>query len=123
MAASKVGTMGWLDLTVDNADEVKAFYQQVVGWTSADVSMGEYNDYMMKAENGNETAGICHNRDANKGLPAKWLPYFIIADIKSSLTSVTNLGGKQLSEIRSYGDSRFVIIKDPAGAVCALYQE
>ena len=34
------GTVGWFDLTIDNADEIREFYEQVVGWTSTPLSMG-----------------------------------------------------------------------------------
>jgi catechol-2,3-dioxygenase len=30
----QVGTIGWVDLTVPNADEVRDFYMEVVGWKS-----------------------------------------------------------------------------------------
>ncbi|MGB2426198.1 MAG: VOC family protein [Alteromonas sp.] len=124
MTKSKIGTMGWLDLTVDNAVGVKSIYQQVVGWASEDAAMGDYSDYMMKkAKSGKETADTCHNRGANKGLSAKWLLYAIIADIGASLANVVVLGGKLLYEIRSYGDSRFALTENPAVAVCELYQE
>jgi predicted enzyme related to lactoylglutathione lyase len=29
---SDVGKIGWLDLTVDDADAVRDFYREVVGW-------------------------------------------------------------------------------------------
>jgi predicted enzyme related to lactoylglutathione lyase len=35
-----VGSIGWCDLTVENADTIRDFYRGVVGWTSTDVDMG-----------------------------------------------------------------------------------
>jgi len=46
---SKVGTIGWTDLTVSNAEEIRNFYSDVVGWTSDPVDMGGYNDFNMNA--------------------------------------------------------------------------
>ena len=35
------GTVGWLDLTVENAGEIRDFYREVVGWKSDTVDMGD----------------------------------------------------------------------------------
>ncbi len=43
----KVGTVAWIDLTVDDAGSVKDFYRQVVGWKTEDVDMGDYCDFNM----------------------------------------------------------------------------
>ncbi|MBT0586307.1 VOC family protein [Alteromonas oceanisediminis] len=124
MNDSKIGQMGWIDLTVDNADEIKDFYASVVGWSTQRVEMDGYNDYSMQMPvSGKDVAGICHRKGSNAELPAKWLPYFIVQDIEHALANVVARNGKTLSDIRTYGNSKFVIIEDPAGAVCALYQE
>ena len=124
MANSNIGKVGWLDLTVDDASSVRDFYQAVVGWTTTEVSMGDYADYSMKPPHlDGDVAGICHKRGGNADIPTQWMPYFIVADIQDSLQAVKQLGGEAITAVKSYGDSQFVIIKDPAGAVCALYQE
>ena len=70
----KTGTIGWTDLTVENADAVRDFYQAVVGWTPGAVSMGDYDDYAMSPQ-GSEmpVAGICHARGVNAGQPPVWM--------------------------------------------------
>lgn len=40
MTAPAVGSIGWLDLTVDDAPGLRDFYSAVVGWTPAEVPMG-----------------------------------------------------------------------------------
>jgi hypothetical protein len=42
---SPAGKMIWFDLTIDNADAVRDFYAQVVGWRPSPVDMGEYALY------------------------------------------------------------------------------
>ena len=76
--ANKIGTIGWMDLTVDDADAVRNFYSAVVGWEPQDVSMGDYSDYCMAPPkdiraDGHPVAGICHRRGANADLPPVWL--------------------------------------------------
>ena len=52
---SDIGTIVWQDLTVDNADEIKDFYSQVVGWHSEPVNMGGYSDYEIASPDVGET--------------------------------------------------------------------
>ena len=41
-----------------------------------------------------------------------------------SIADIQQLGGKVLSSMKLYGrDSRFFIVQDPAGAVCALLED
>ncbi|WP_026374668.1 VOC family protein [Aestuariibacter salexigens] len=122
MASMHVGAVGWLDLTVDEADSIRDFYQDVVGWHPKPVNMGEYADYSMQNHDGEDIAGICHKRGPNGDLPSYWLPYFVVENLDDSMQAATAQGGKIVTEVKSIGDSRYVIIKDPAGAVCALYQ-
>ena len=35
-----IGTVGWFDLTVDNAETVRDFYREVAGWNPSEVEMG-----------------------------------------------------------------------------------
>ena len=124
MSESKIGKIGWIDLTVENGDLVKSFYEKVVGWKVHPVSMGEYDDYcMIPADESDPIAGICHAREGNKGLPSQWLLYIHVADLKASITECEKNGGKLIREARPLSGGLFAVIRDPAGAVCALFQE
>jgi predicted enzyme related to lactoylglutathione lyase len=123
--APKIGTIGWFDLTVPDAKTVRAFYQAVVGWTSSDVAVGDYQDFCMHPpeERSAPVAGICHARGENAGLPAQWLLYITVADLAASLTNCVENGGEVLSGPKTAaGSGQFAVIRDPAGAVAALYQ-
>lgn len=118
-----IGSIGWVDLTVPNADKVRDFYATVTGWTTQDLSMGGYEDYLMVAESGTPTAGVCWRQGENAHLPPVWLMYIIVADLDASLAAVRANGGKVLSEAKNMGEhGRYAIIEDPAGAACALHQ-
>jgi len=120
---NKQGKMAWMDLTVPNAEQVKDFYQEVVGWEVEEVSMGDYNDYsMMSPIDKKAVTGICHAKGPNADIPASWMPYFIVTDLNASIQSVEKQGGEVLTSIKSMGETdKYVFIKDPAGAMCALY--
>ena len=115
------GTIAWHDLTVADAPMLRDFYRAVVGWEPEPIAMGDYSDFVMRAD-GEDVAGVCHARGANAGLPAQWLVYITVADLDHSLAECERLGGRALTPIRSYGGGRYAVIEDPAGAVCALYQ-
>jgi len=120
----EVGTIGWTDLTVKNANEVRDFYSKVVGWKFEAVDMGGYNDYNMNApESGNAIAGVCHARGSNADLPSQWLMYITIANLDESIKHCENLGGKVIfGPKRMAGHGRYCVIEDPAGAVAALFE-
>ncbi|MDB5350704.1 MAG: Glyoxalase/bleomycin resistance protein/dioxygenase [Planctomycetota bacterium] len=121
---SSLGRIGWIDLSVPNAGAVRDFYQAVVGWTTSEVPMGAYSDYCVHPQGeATPVAGICHARGENAKLPPVWLIYVNVPDIDASLSRCVELGGAILDGPRSMGGmGRFAAIRDPAGAVMALFE-
>jgi uncharacterized protein len=118
-----VGTVGWHDLTVPDAERVRDFYQAVLGWTASPVDMGEYSDFNMTPPGSDQpTAGICHARGGNANVPAQWMLYFFVANLEASVRACTERGGTVFTGPRAAGGGSICVIKDPAGAVCALYE-
>jgi hypothetical protein len=116
-----VGRVTWVDLTVDDAESVRDFYASVVGWRPEPVDMGAYADFNMTGPaDGVPRAGVCHARGANAGLPPVWLVYFEVRDLEAALREVRDRGGDVLVGPRSSGQGGFAVIRDPAGAICAL---
>lgn len=141
MYGNKLGEMAWMDLSVPDANHIKDFYQQVLGWQSEAIAMTaqdeKYNDFVMSTPSNKEqianagdgdssagfATGICHAKGTNANIPATWLPYFLVADIEHAAIKVKEHGGKLVTEIKSMGADQYVIIEDPAGAHCALYHK
>lgn len=120
---ARIGRIEWLDLTVQDADQTRNFYEQVVGWTSSPVSMGDYEDHCMLAADDQVVAGVCHARGSNASLPPQWIVYINVDDLEKSLAAVSEHGGQVLGEIRKMpGSGRYCLIADPAGAVCSLFE-
>ncbi len=118
----KVGTIGWRDLTVENAEKIRDFYVSVVGWESQPVDMGDYTDFNMIAPGIKESvAGVCHARNSNANLPPQWLMYIVVEDVDRSAKRCVELGGEVIAGPRPMDGGRFCVIRDPASAVCALY--
>lgn len=118
------GTVGWIDLTVDNADGVRDFYSDVIGWEAEGCDMGGYEDYVMKPPRGEGVAGVCHARGTNADAPqGRWTVYFVVDDLDDSLERVKARGGEVIGGPKgAAGKDRYAFIRDPGGGMCALYQ-
>lgn len=112
------------DITVPNANELRDFYQQVIGWESEEMVLsdrdGKYADYVMKDKEGNWVGGICHARGQNVGIPPQWIIYVNVEDIEQSVKKCVELGGKVIKELRNENVLVYAMIEDPIGAVMAL---
>ncbi len=121
--AEEIGKIGWIDMTVENAEELRDFYATVVGLKSEAVDMGGYSDFTMTMPaSGEAVSGICHARGSNADLPGGWLIYFVVADLDASAAACVANGGKLRCEPRTLSGGGFCVIEDPNGAVAALYQ-
>jgi predicted enzyme related to lactoylglutathione lyase len=117
------GTIGWVDLTVENAEEVRDFYKAVCGWKTSPVSMGDYDDWCMnRPDTGEAVAGVCHRRGTNADLPSQWLVYVTVPDARTAAEHAVENGGEIVAGPRAMGHGVIAVVRDPAGAVLALYQ-
>lgn len=116
------GSLGWLDLTVEDADGIRDFYAAVVGWSVEPCPMDGYSDYVMKSSDGEAVAGVCHARGTNSEMPGGWLPYVVVADMDRSVGACTERGGRVLVGPMKSGDGTICVIEDPSGASIALYR-
>lgn len=117
-----IGSIGWVDLTVPDAPKLRDFYASVVGLGTEDVDMGEYADFTMMDSSGTAVAGVCHKRGTNAAQPSTWMIYFIVADCAASAQRTVELGGEVVVGPKTMGSAQYCVVKDPAGAHCALYQ-
>jgi len=118
-----IGAINWMDITVEDAEALRAFYEKTVGWNSMPIGMGDYNDYcMMSPEDHQVRTGICHAKGVNASIPPQWVMYINVANLDESLSAALENGGEIVNGPRNMGESRFCIIRDPAGAVVGLFQ-
>ena len=117
------GQIIWVDLTVPDAEGLRDFYSQLVGWQPQPVDMGGYNDFNMMLPDGSApAAGICYARGENANLPAQWLIYITVENLAKAIEDCIALGGALLTEPKMQPDHRFCVVQDPAGAVVALVE-
>lgn len=121
---SKTGKILWQDLTVDNAEQIKDFYCEVIGWTFSEANQGDYNDYNIISNSDNEViAGICHKRGSLANFPSQWLNYVIVESVDVCIEKCNKLGGKIIVGPAFMGKQKYIVIQDPAGAYIALMEE
>lgn len=121
MSQMAVGKVGWIDNTAENAGDLRKFYEAVIGWESEPVPVEDHEDFNMTV-NGEPQAGICHRVGVNADVPPGWMVYFVVADLDASLQAVVAQGGSVIADRREGSGPGFAYIKDPGGAVCALFQ-
>lgn len=111
----------WVDLTVPDAEGLRDFYEAVAGWRPAPVEMDGYADYnMIEPATGTPVAGVCHARGPNVDMPPVWIVYFRVHDLDAALEACRREGGDVMTPVRGAAGYRYALIRDPAGAVCAL---
>lgn len=115
-----VGSIVWRDLTVNNAVQVRDFYQTVVGWQVEACDMGDYSDFSMLAADDECVAGVCHHRGVNEGIPPQWLQYVQVENLDDCISKAKSLGGEIVYGPKTLAGQHFCVVRDPAGAVLAL---
>jgi len=119
---ANIGKILWCDLTVKDAEKIKEFYEEVVGWGSSEVAVDDYIDFNMVSEEGGIIAGICHKKGSNRNIPPQWINYIIVKSLDESIRRCLDLGGKVVDGPRKMGKKAYALIRDPAGAFIALIE-
>ena len=126
MGDDAIGTIGWVDLTVEHADRVRDFYAAVVGWESTGVEMGGYEDFAVGPPGSGGVAGVCFARGGNAEIAEKvgaaWLMYVTVRSVDDALAACRANGGELLVGPKSMGSHRYAVIRDPGGAAMAVIE-
>ena len=112
------GALTWNELACSDMDAAERFYSDLFGWTITpleDMPM-PYSAIKTTAESTN--GGM---RPVMDGEPPNWLVYFGADDIERSLANLRELGGGTLTGAMDIGVGKIAIVRDPQGAVFALY--
>ncbi len=84
----------WMDLTVEDAEEVRDFYSEVIGWKTQPLDMGSYDDFVMVNDDQEPIAGVCHARGENADLPPVWIAYVQVESVDKSIKTCIEKGGQ-----------------------------
>jgi uncharacterized protein len=112
------GAFTWNELASPDVDASAGFYGDLFGWTTERMESGSFPYLVVKSADGRSNGGI---RPQMPEEPPNWLVYFGTDDIDGAATKVEELGGSKLAGPMSIGPGRFAVVRDPQGAVFALY--
>jgi predicted enzyme related to lactoylglutathione lyase len=116
------GRFIWYELITSDIAAAKAFYGEVVGWTSQAMPMPE-GDYTIFQADGQGVGGVMDFPPEVKaqGVPPNWTSYVAVDDADAAAEKVKALGGSVLRAPDDIpGIGRFAIVADPQGAVIAI---
>src|SRR5919204_782027 len=107
------GVFVWEELATSDADAAQRFYEQVFGWTTADMGP-EYGGYRIFNRGETGVAGLMAPEDP---VPTHWKPYVAVEDPDATVAKATELGGETLLEPMDVPKvGRLAVLRDPQGA-------
>lgn len=113
------GALVWNELQSPDLDASTSFYRELFGWEVAPFEGAGPDPYLSIRNGGRANGGM---RPATPpGTPPFWLVYFGVEDLDASLAQVGELGGGTLAGPIEMGPMRLGVVRDPQGAVFALY--
>jgi predicted enzyme related to lactoylglutathione lyase len=116
------GTVCWADLSTSDPEKAKQFYTQLFGWKIAAAEQ-DPSGYL-HIQNGEDfIGGIPQAGNRDPQVPSHWLIYFLVSDVDAAANKASQLGGHTLvapQDIPQAG--RMAIVRDPQGAVFALFK-
>ena len=125
-APASEGAFLWDELLTTDVDGAKRFYSEVVGWTTAEMDMGEMGVYTLFRRGGDVDSAGCMTlpeKAREMGAPPHWLAYLATDDVDAAVAKAATLGGTTLvnpMDVPNVG--RFAVLQDPTGAVFGLFK-
>ena len=121
---SNRGRFVWYELLTKDPEAAKAFYTELLGWTTENFEggMGPYTMWM-RAESA-PVGGVMKLPDeaVAQGAPSHWLGYVHTPDTDATVARTKELGGKVFAgpmDIPTVG--RIAVLGDPQGAMFAVH--
>lgn len=112
------GALCWNELQTTDIDAAADFYRNLFGWSTQPFEQSP-DPYLVIQNQGRGNGGI--RPVTPPGTPPYWLVYFATADIEQGLATVEELGGAKLAGPIDIGIATIGVVRDPQGAVFALY--
>ena len=112
------GALAWNELASPDPGVSADFYGSLFGWTFNEMENSP-TPYLIITNGERANGGIRELGD--EPVPPHWMPYFGIDDIDSGLARTKELGGTVLSGPVDIGIAKIGVIRDPQGAVLAIY--
>jgi uncharacterized protein len=115
------GTVCWADLSTPDPDTAVKFYSDLFGWV---ISAGDDPSGYLHIKNGDTfIGGVPPASVRNPQAPPHWMLYFFVSSCDAAASTAEQLGATFLLRPFSVEHvGRMAIVKDPQGALFALFQ-
>jgi uncharacterized protein len=119
--SAPVGAPCWIELSTSDPDRSRAFYGELLGWTSEQMG-DDYGSYINFAKDGERIAGAMAN-DPASGQPDGWLTYLASADAKATVDAAQAAGGQVVVDAMDVMEmGTMAVVIDPGGAGIGIWQ-
>jgi predicted enzyme related to lactoylglutathione lyase len=115
------GTLTWNELGTPDAVEAVGFYEQLFGWSTERME-GASPPYLIVRVGDRSNGGARTFSPPEQGMPSYWLSYFFVVSATAFAVRVGELGGTVLGGPIDVPAGRFVVARDPQGAVFAAVE-
>jgi predicted enzyme related to lactoylglutathione lyase len=120
------GAFCWYELTVNDTDAAKSFYNGLFGWEAGGHAHDGDTDhaYIEFTLGKQHIAGMMKILPEWGNVPPAWTGYINVANCDETARNCSALGGKVLTAPTDIPEAtgRFAILQDPQSAVIGLYQ-
>ena len=117
-----LGRHVWSELMTTDTKAAEAFYDKVIGWTSAPSAVSPKPYTQFKRSGDVPVAGLMET-PAGMNMPPCWAMYVAVPALDAAVAHVKRLGGSELSEVIDIPTvGRLQMLKDPQGAAFYLIQ-
>ena len=113
------GCLAWNDLQTSDPSPAADFYAALFGWEMEPIEDDGKLVYVTIKNVGSSNGGIMPSQN---GGPPYWLAYFTVASSEKALAKARDLGGQVLAGPQDIGAGRISVLRDPQGAVFAVYE-
>lgn len=111
------GTPGWFELHTRDYERTRAFYREVLGWTTRVESDTADFRYTTLVDGDVQYAGVMDGTGhLPDGVPAHWGVYVRVTDTDAAVAAATALGATVLMGSADTPYGRLAVCADPTGA-------
>ena len=116
------GAFSWVEYQGQDAQAARTFYENVLGWTVADLPMADGSSYPGIVLGEQPVGGFAPQcKGSGNGGGSAWLAYVTVDDVDTRAKAAADSGGQILAEpFDAPGVGRVAIVQDPTGASLAL---
>jgi uncharacterized protein len=117
-----IGAPVWIDLFTSDPEKSRAFYGELMGWTSSEPN-AEFGGYFNFSKGDSLVAGGMKNDHTDPNVPDHWNVYLAVENAEATVASATAHGGGVIVPAMPVADmGSMALVTDAGGAVVGIWQ-